>query len=350
MSTKMRVCLFLAALLPALCTASAQQTPETGKSRSIHLNVVVRSGSGTKAGPPVADLQQQDFTLIDNKLPRPITAFKAVRGSDAPTRVILLIDALNTRFTTVAYERDEAQKFLRSNGGHLTHPTAVAVLTDKGVQMQPAFSRDGNALADALGHYEIGLRELTRSTGIYGANDRLQISTLAVRQLTNYAATLPGRKALLWISPGWALLSGPRIELNAKQQQGVFGDVVAYSTEMREANLTLYNINPIGASEGLLRSNYYQTFLKGISKPSQVDLGDLGLQVLAIQSGGLTFESSSDTAGLLKQSLEDLDAWYEIDFDAVVSEKPNEYHHIEIKLDKPGLIARTRDGYYAQPR
>jgi hypothetical protein len=28
---------------------------------------------------------------------------------------------------------------------------------------------------------------------------------------------------------------------------------------------------------------------------------------------------------------------------------PNEYHALEIKLGKPGLTARTRTGYYAQP-
>jgi hypothetical protein len=32
------------------------------------------------------------------------------------------------------------------------------------------------------------------------------------------------------------------------------------------------------------------------------------------------------------------------------SEKPNDYHHIEVRLDRRDLIARTRDGYYANPQ
>jgi hypothetical protein len=32
-----------------------------------------------------------------------------------------------------------------------------------------------------------------------------------------------------------------------------------------------------------------------------------------------------------------------------VAAKPDEYHQLQIKLAKPGLTARTRQGYYAQP-
>jgi hypothetical protein len=32
-----------------------------------------------------------------------------------------------------------------------------------------------------------------------------------------------------------------------------------------------------------------------------------------------------------------------------MSSRPNEYHHLEVRVAKPGLIARTRQGYYSQP-
>jgi VWFA-related protein len=342
-----RVCILFAALLPGIATASAQQHPPTGQpaARNVHLNVVVAS----KTGPPVAGLRQQDFTLMDNKSIQPITSFKAVTAGQEPVEVILVIDAVNTRFDTVAYERSNIQKFLQANGGHMALPMTIAVLTDKSVQIQKGFSTDGNELSTSLDHYTIGLREIPRDTGFWGASDRAQISLNALRQLTTYAATLPGRKIVLWISPGWPLLSGARIDLDSKQQQQIFGDVVSFSTQLRQANVTLYNINPLGPGEPLIRTDYYLAFVKGVSKPSQTDIGDLGLQVLAIQSGGLALESNSDVVGMLKRCLSDMDSWYEITFDKAVADQPNEYHHIEIRLDKPGLTARTRDGYYAQP-
>ena len=43
--------------------------------------------------------------------------------------------------------------------------------------MQEDFSSDGNALSDLLDHYTTGLREITRSAGIYGAEDPSSSST-----------------------------------------------------------------------------------------------------------------------------------------------------------------------------
>jgi VWFA-related protein len=342
-----RICLFLVVVLPGMVTASAQQIPPTAEasSRSVRLNVVVAA----KSGSPVIGLLRQDFTLMDNKSPQPITSFKAVSAVQEPVQVILLIDAVNIDFSRVAYVREEVQKFLRTNGGHLAHPTTIAVLTDKGTQMQKDFSSDGNALSASLDHYTIGLRQITRSTGIWGANDRVQISLTAVRQLTAYAASVPGRTIVLWVSPGWPLLSGARIQLDSKQQRQIFDDVITFSAQLRRANVTLYNINPLGPGENLLRANYYQDFVKGVSKSDQTDLADLSLQVLAAQSGGLVLQGDSDVTGLLTRCLEDTASWYEITFDPAVAERPNEYHRVEITVDKPGLTARTRTGYYTQP-
>ena len=341
-----RICLLFVTLLPDMLAASAQALPAAQPvSRNVHLDVTVAA----KSGPPVAGLQKQDFTLLDNKATQPITSFKAISRGQEPVEVILLLDDVNTRFDTVAYERGEVQKFLRTNGGKMPHPTTIAFLTDKGVQMQNGFSTDGEALNDSLNHYATALREINRSAGVWGADERLQISLGAVHQLTAYAGTLPGRKIILWISPGWPLLSGVRIQLDAKQQHQIFGDIVSLSTQLRLADVTLYNINPRGIGEPLLRTDYYREFVKGISKPSQTNIGNLGLQVLAIQSGGLALESSSDVTGMLERCLTDAESWYEITFDAAVPEQPNEYHHVQIKLNNPALTARTRDGYYAQP-
>jgi VWFA-related protein len=302
-----------------------------------------------KSGTPVAGLQQQDFTVLDNKVPQPIKSFIAAGGPSAPLEVILLIDSVNASYSNVAYEREEIDKFLRADGGHLGHPMELAVLTDTGTQIQQGFSADGNALSAALDQYTVALRDLRRSSGFYGAADRMQISLQALQMLTAREATRPGRKIILWVSPGWPLLSGPRVELSGKQEQQFFNEIVSLSTQLRQAGVTLYSIDPLGSGENTMRVFYYQSFLKGVSKPSQVELGDLGLQVVATQSGGLALASSNDIAAMLKQCTADAQAYYVVSFDAAPAEHPNEYHQLEIKVDKPGLVARTRTGYYAQP-
>jgi len=352
---KTRIYIALAALLPGVVAVSAQQAPQTANSataaadqnadRSIHLDVAVTDKPGTLA----SALSQQDFTLLDNSAVQPITSFKAVGVGKGQAEVILIMDAVNAPFGTMAFEQDAVKKYLQSEGGRLAHPMTIGVLTDKGLQLQKGFSADGNELSHVLDGYSAGLREITRSTGYWGATERLQISLTGLQQLTEYAATLPGRKIVVWISPGWPLLSGVREELSQKQQDQIFHQITFFSALLRNARVTLYNINPRGVGGSLLNANYYKEFVKGIHKPSQTVIGNLGLQVLAVQSGGLVIESDNDVSVQLEKCVADTESWYEITFSMQPAERPDEYHHIEIKLDKPGMTARTRDGYYAQP-
>src|SRR5271168_2212619 len=340
--------LALIVLVTLLCTAAAsaqQASPQPqAASGNIHLDVVVTA----KSGPPVGDLQQQDFTLLDNGSPRAITSFQVVSGRQAPAEVVLVIDAINVDAQAIGYERIQIDKFLHSEGGRLAYPVAIAVATDTGVKVAENFSSDGSALSAAMDHDQIGLRDIGRSAGFYGATERLQYSLQSLSQLAVPEAH-QARKILLWVSPGWPLLSGPNVELDSKQQTQIFAQLVAISTQLRQGRVTLYNANPLGASESTFRGTYYQEFLKGVSKPSQVNLGNLGLQVLAIQSGGLALEFNNDLAGLLQQCVSDAAPYYEISFAAPAADHPDEYHHLEIKIAKPGLTARTRQGYYAQP-
>jgi hypothetical protein len=86
-----------------------------------------------------------------------------------------------------------------------------------------------------------------------------------------------------------------------------------------------------------------------VKKPSQVQIGNLGLQVLAHQSGGRVLNSSNDVAGEIATCVTDASAFYVITFDGLPGDGPNEYHALDMKMDKPGLTAHTRTGYYAQP-
>jgi VWFA-related protein len=310
----------------------------------IHIDVQV----DTKKGAPVDGLSQADFTLLDNKQDRTIRSFREVNRKDQPVEAILVFDAVNTRYENVAYERLQVDKFLKDSGQKLEIPMQLAVLTDKGLQVEKGFTQDPSALTNMVENSVIELRQITRAAGFWGADERLDTSLQAMQQLVQYSAGLPGRKLILFVSPGWPLLSGPEVELDPKQQKQIFSSVVTFSRAMRRGDVTIDSIDPLGPGESLLREDYYQSFLGAIRKPSDTDLADLSVQVLSLQSGGLVL-NSSDIEGVIRRCLSDADGWYEITFDAPPAEKPNEYHHLEIKLNKPGLIARTRDGYYDQP-
>ncbi len=335
-----------AILAPAqqLQLPTAQPSP-AASSHPIKLDVVVN----TKSGQPVNNLGQQDFTILDNKSPRPITSFKVVTPAEEPVSVILFIDAVNTPYELVGDLRNQTEKFLKANEGVLVHPTSIAVFTDDGIQLPKAFSTNGMELSDDLYHRTIGLHKITLNNE-FSAGDRLTISIKALHQLVLFAARLPGRKLILWISPGFPLASGPGLSgLTPQFEQAIYGDVTYFSGQLRQNNITLYNINPVGTGQSTFTANYYQNFVKGVTRPDETQLADLSIQVLSVQSGGLALVSNNDVAGMIQKCLDDVNSWYEITFDAPPSDKPNEYHHIEFKLDQPGLMARTRTGYYANP-
>jgi VWFA-related protein len=346
MSINLRLGLIFSGLLFCAAVHAAQQsTPSVPAATStISLDVVVTP----KSGPPLANLGQQDFTILDNKTPQPIKSFEAFDGSGTPIHVILVVDGVNSSYQNLAYERGQIEAFLHANGGRLAQPLALAFFTDDGAQIQNDFTTNGNALSAALDQFTFGLRSIRRSSQ-YGAMDRFQLSLNALLQLAAREASLPGRKMILWVSPGWPLLSGAGVQLDSRQQHQIFTSVVDLSNRLRRDRITVYSVDPLGASEGLGRTVYYQNFIKGVSKQSQVALGDLGLQVLAAQSGGLALSSGNDIADMLQRCLADAQAYYVLSFDPPAADHANEYHHLEIMLTKPGLTARTREGYYAQP-
>ena len=76
---------------------------------------------------------------------------------------------------------------------------------------------------------------------------------------------------------------------------------------------------------------------------------DLGLQVLAVQSGGQVLNRSNDIGDSLASCLTDAKDYYTLSFDSPAAGHADEYHSLQVKIDKPRLTARTRTGYYAEP-
>ena len=113
-------------------------------------------------------------------------------------------------------------------------------------------------------------------------------------------------------------------------------------------HLTIYSVDPLGLGD-FRRAVYYEEFLKGVSSPSHSMPGNLGLPVLAVQTGGRVLNLTNDITTAVAECVADANSFYVLSFDSPRADKPNEYHSLAITVDKPGITARTRTGYYAQP-
>ena len=340
---------------------SAVPAPSSAGNPQITLDVVVTD----KSGKPQAGLQQQDFTLLDNKTSQKILSFQAVDEPGAPAippvEVVLVIDTVNTSPQTLSNERLQIQKYLRQNGGKLAHPTSIVVFSDSGLKNLGAPEVDGNVLSTALGANDvIGLHEMHQAAGESGDFERLMSSVSKLYSLTGYEAKRPGKKIVVWISPGWPLLASVGSEMYSKGKEQLFSTLVLVSTAIRQARITLYSIDPEGATGGgfgRLQTKdqqfgrfSYDSYLKGVPSAKQMMPPNLSLQVLATRSGGRVLTTGNDIGAQIDDCISDAKAFYVLSFESIPTETPNDYHNLDLKIDKPGLTARTNAGYYAQPQ
>jgi len=350
-----KVCLVL---LGCAAGAPAQQPldvhPLSGEqpaaqSGPITLEVVVTD----KGGHAIPGLQQSDFTLLDDKQPVTIKSFAAhtiEAPGDDPETMILLIDDVNTNFNVVSIVRTQIENYLHANGGHLPLPVAIFLLTDSGLSQVSPASTDGNAISSVLHQKEGELHSIPRSAGFYGAEERTQTSLHALERMGAYLSSAKGRKLLVWLGPGWPIFDNPNVIISDQQQRGFFSAIVAFSTMLRDADVTIDSIDPLGAGEAASIRNFtWESFTKPVTKPTKANPGNLALQVFATHSGGLVRWGSNDVAGEINKCVSDGSAWYTITFDPQRSDSPDAWHDLQVKLDKPHLEVRTSNGYYAHP-
>lgn len=335
---------------PGLTTRALENAERDLPEGQIHLDVIVTD----KSGKPVTGLTKQDFVLLDDNHEAQITGFRA-HDSDtaaaAPVRVILIIDAVNVGFQEVSYSRYGIDGFLRKDGGRLAAPVSVYWYTDQGLEGQgsqdlPAEMTDGNALAAQLDATEGRLRTLTRAAGAWGAIERFDMSLKTIDRITHIEARNPGRKLIVWIGPGWPMLDSPNMQMNWKQQQSLFANIVSLSTLLREGQVELCSVSP-GMPDSY--TYVYQAYTKGVKKASQALLPDLSLKVLAVESGGQVLPPSNDLEAEINKCVQDAGAYYAIGFDPPQADGPDEYHALKMKVNKPGLTVRTDTGYYNEP-
>jgi VWFA-related protein len=353
--------------------AQAAAAPGGGPSGLIELDVVVTD----KSGAPVAGLEAADFKLLDNQQERGVVSVRAAEGGSAaapPVEVILLLDAINMDFNTVGYERKMLTDYLGRNGGHLSLPTSLIFLTDTGAMVQDRPLRDGATLTGYIKQAAAGLPIFAKGGGVYSAEERWRLSLKSLNDIIVKESAKPGRKLLIWLSSGWPAFSEMTAMNTHKNQEKLFESVAAFSTNLRRAGITLYAVDPSGAgqeqtyyqkapeteNERVASSRmesvrpgpgqwYFEEFLKGLDSPSHADYGDLLLGVLATQSGGQVLFGNNDLDSMIDRCTRDAKAYYVLTYNPPAAGHANEYHAIDVQVDKPGLKPRTRSGYYAQP-
>jgi VWFA-related protein len=335
------------------------------------LDVVVTDATGA----PVTGLEPWDFSLLDNGKPQKILTFHAFNGTivkpNPPVEVILLVDTANLQFQQVAFVRPQIEAFLREKGGHLEEPVTIMLLSDAGLRIQPHPSVDGEAEAAVVHHIDGGIGAINPAMGEGGLLERFQRSVHQMAAIAENEAKKPRRKLLIWVSSGWPMFDSANWTYSEREKQRYFATIVELSTKLREARTSVWSVSPLDSTmgnavstgtsfsmdtiqmrtvvHGATRGLRYQDFLKGVPTARQAETGNLALQVLALQSGGLIEGPDNDLTGQIDRCVADASTFYRISFDPPKALRADEYHELKLAVDKPGFTVRTNKGYYNEP-
>jgi len=300
----------------------------------IHLDVSVTNGNGD----PVPGLNREDFQLLNDGRLQDIMSFHAFgRQSpppDPPVQVIFFVDTFQMSSAQTTRVQLGIEQFLRQNGGHLAQPVSIFGISENGFWTVAHHDLiDGNLLASDLSY---------RSRVILSRPS----DDLALRALAFIAAgqrRKRGRKVLLWIGPGCGGGTGV-FPANRTLGQKTFNAIYWFATLFREARLS---IDELSVDQGC--SSEYHQYLSGVRTVRDANQRFLYKKVLAIESGGNVLDGAGDLVAEMNRCVERAASFYTLSFDPPVATQSHEYHSLEVRVDRPGLVARTNTGYYDEP-
>jgi VWFA-related protein len=342
------------ALLMAAAFAFGQQTTTDDAGLVIRSNtslVQVRVVAEDSQGRPVADLQKSDFEIQDDRKSQPITLFAADRGRLAaspassvssrqsqdsapapPGYSVLLLDWLNTTYTSRVFAQEQVLKLLKSVQ---PRQQAAIYLLAKEPRLLHDFTSDMDELRQAVEDAGVGFpgteedppgRYDARYSGKGGSkNTELEIflwqnrvldSLHTLEVIAEHLAHVPGRKSLIWLSAGFPLTLGSDVSFTL--------DIERALAKLNRADIAVDSVNACGLS----------TTCRSYD----------GLSELPSRTGGTIFAGRNDLDEGMRLALDDMRISYTLGFHVPEGAAPG-VHEIRVRVSRPGVKLRYRESY-----
>jgi VWFA-related protein len=357
----------LAALLGALSTGAVQMPQRTPPEfpadvRLIRLDVSVVD----KAGRPVPGLLPEHFEVKEDGRPVPVSYFEAVAagaaaadapaaepaGTATPRRMLLLVDAgamspgqmrrARQAVTGYVLQAREGEWLRLANlatgqvwDGHMPRERTRLLAAARSLQrrVSPWAVESSDAGARIVESVETaggpgqpsgtetsgrGLSQFAQGAGLLGT----------LEALITELETVPGRKALVLISPGFPQMRG----LDRRLQR--------VATLARGAATTVYYVDAAG-QDGLIPD--WGESLRPAFEVAWMRSG--GAQDLAEATGGFTSRFHDSLLPALDRVSAEMKTYYVLGYAPPRADRG--FRRVSVKVKVPGLSARTKKGYLA---
>jgi VWFA-related protein len=296
------------------------QTPFKVRAALVEVPVVVTDPQGGL----VVGLKREDFTVLDDGVPREISLFEA---SHEPLRIALILDTSKSTVTVLDDIRKAARKFLDRMK---PEDEAMVMTFDSEVRLRRRLTSDRDNLLEAVSEIRPG--------EYVGSRLRDAVYDAAVRRFESVA----GRKAILLLSDGQDYGS----EVAEAEFKGAMAasNTVVYSV--------LYQIDPREVMQKLFgvksRTPGGDRGLNPAWRGREKEAEDL-MRGLAVSSGGGFYPVKMSDLNKVFAAIErDLRQQYWLGFQPDASRQDGATHAIQVKINRAGTTIRHRPSYRIQ--
>jgi VWFA-related protein len=300
------------------------------------------------AGKPVTDLTVDDFEILENKQPQPITTFASVvipiesgagtvatwpvesdtATNDQPpgrTYVFLLDEVPGDALRTRLFLRQFLERYFNP------HDIGAVLLAGRGlVRDGQTFTGNKRLLLTAIDKFSGGFPG-GHPTGFGGSlpyDVRQRLGTL--RDVTESLTTIPGRKTVLYFTSEIGFDFFSVVDYHGESLTPGAYDGHAMLSAATRANVVFYPINPAGLTP------------EGIKLEDKMDL-----TALATATGGFALQDSNSFMQTFERVQRESSAYYMLGFNSAYTKRDGRMVHVDVKVNRPGLHVRAREGYVA---
>ena len=293
----------------------------------VSLPVVVTTRDGSR----VADLEKQDFQVFEDKVLQEIAGFAA---TDEPISVAVMLDTSGSMQRRLVRLQNEAIRFVE-----MLHPDdSVAIMS---------FADDVNLLEN----FSIDRKRNARGIKETRANGNTALYEGVWLALEDVLKPVNERKALVIFSDGVDTASrlassGETLRLSKESPATIYS--IYFNTEGDQAR-------PLGAPgtvggiplpPPVVVSPYPRG---GGSGSAEYYEGRRYLLELADNSGGMLFDALKldDLGPAFEGIAKELASQYSIGYYSTNNKRDGKFRNVEVRVRRPGLVVRTKKGYYA---
>ena len=329
-------------IVTLLAQQSAEQTPTFSSSvEAVAIDVVVTDARGV----PVTDLTRDDFEVRENGRAQPITTFANVQipidpprglaktwsverdiasNNQPPGRVyVFAVDeiagdlALKTRLFL--------RQFLERHFG--PNDLASVVLIGRGLKTdgQP-FTNNPRLLLEAVDNVSGGF------SGGVNPRQHTVINRLdALRKVIEAVATIPsGKKSVMYFATSIDFDMFGVVDYAARRKlSGEEIEAHAAMTAATRGNVAVYPINP-----------------GGLGTDMTLDAA-MDMEALANITGGFKVTNTNTFMAAFERLRQENSAFYTLGFDSTYGARDGRFVPVDVRVKRPGLTVRHRDGYFA---